>query len=379
MKEHMDNILKAAYSLAASDIHITAGKPPMIRRMGEMAPLEKYPALTPEHTKNLIYSILSEHQIKDFEDNLELDCSYHIPNLCRFRVNVMRQRDNVDAVLRIIPSKVPQSSEIGLSDAILNFTKLPRGLVLVTGPTGSGKSTTLATLIDMINATRKDHIITVEDPIEFIYEPKSCVVRQREVGSDTHSFANSLKHVLRQDPDIILVGEMRDLETISLAITAAETGHLVFATLHTQDAAQTIDRIIDVFPSHQQQQIRVQLANTLEGVVSQQLLPRADGRGRVAVREVMMVTPTISNLIREGKTHQIYSAIDTGSKFGMISMDSALLELVKQRAITAEVAISKSSNPEFLRTRIGSAGISPAAGPRPFASAPGTSPMGRRI
>jgi len=365
MKEHMDNILKAAYSLAASDIHITAGRPPMIRRMGEMAPLEKYPALTSEHTKNLIYSILSEPQKGDFEKNLELDCSYYIPDICRFRVNVMMQKENVEAVLRIIPSKVPQPSEIGLSDAILNFAKMPRGLVLITGPTGSGKSTTLAVLIEMINVTRKDHIITIEDPIEFVYEAKSCVIRQREVGTDTHSFMNALKHVLRQDPDIILVGEMRDLETISLAITAAETGHLVFATLHTQDAAQTIDRIIDVFPSHQQQQIRVQLANTLEGVVSQQLLPRADGKGRVAVREVMVITPAISNLMREGKTHQIYSAIETGSKFGMVSMDNAMLELVRQRAITAEVAISKSSNPESLRARIGSAGI--------------ISPMGRKI
>jgi twitching motility protein PilT len=366
MKEHMDNILKTAYSLNASDIHITVGRPPMIRSTGEMAALEKYPVLTSEHTRKLIYSILSEQQQKEFEHDLELDCSYDIVGLCRFRVNVMIQKKCVEAVLRIIPSKIPQAKDIGLSDAILNFTKLPRGLVLVTGPTGSGKSTTLASLIDIINATRKDHIITIEDPIEFVYEPKSCIIRQREVGSDTHSFLNALKHVLRQDPDIILVGEMRDLETISLAITAAETGHLVFATLHTQDAAQTIDRIIDVFPPHQQQQVRVQLANTLEGVVSQQLLPRADGKGRVAAREIMVVTPAISNLIREGKTHQIYSAIDTGAKFGMVSMDSALLELVREKAITAEVAISKSSHPESLRARIGGTGIGLSPGPRPM-------------
>jgi len=380
MKEHMDNILKIAYSLNASDIHITTGKPPMTRQTGEMVPLEKFPALTPEHTKKLIYSIISESQQKDFEKNLELDCSYYIEGLCRFRVNVMMQKECVEAVLRIIPSKVPQAKDIGLSDAILDFTKLPRGLVLVTGPTGSGKSTTLAALIDIINASRKEHIITVEDPIEFVYEAKSCVIRQREVGTDTYSFLNALKHVLRQDPDIILVGEMRDLETISLAITAAETGHLVFATLHTQDAAQTIDRIIDVFPSHQQQQVRVQLANTLEGVLCQQLLPRADNKGRVAVREVMKVTPAISNLIREGKTHQIYSAIDTGSKFGMISMDSALLELVKQRVITPDVAISKSSNPESLRGRIVAGGVvSPSLGARPAPPSSGPGQMGRKI
>ena len=376
MKEQMDQVLKTAVGLGASDIHITVGKPPMARRTGEMAALDKFPALTPEYCKRLIYGILSEAQQKDFESNLELDCSYHIPGLCRFRVNVMLQKNNVEGVLRVIPSKIPQAAEVGLSQPIMNFTNLPKGLVLVTGPTGSGKSTTLASLIDLINATRKDHIITVEDPIEFIYEPKSCVIRQREVGADTHSFAAALKHVLRQDPDIILVGEMRDLETISLAITAAETGHLVFATLHTQDSAQTVDRIIDVFPPYQQQQVRVQLANCLEGVVSQQLLPKADGKGRVAAREVMMVTPAISNLIREGKTHQIYSAIDTGAKFGMVSMDNAMLELVRQRLITPEVAVSKSSNPESLRARLG---IPPPAGAQQAGVRPPGQMPGRKI
>lgn len=353
MKEQMEQVLKTAVGLNASDIHITVGRPPIVRRMGEMVGLDKYPLITEEYAKKLIYGILTEAQQKDFERDLELDCSYHIPGVCRFRVNVMVQKGFVEAVLRVIPAKIPLPSEIGLSDSILNFTKLNKGLVLVTGPTGSGKSTTLACLIELINASRKDHIITIEDPIEFIYEPKSCVIRQREVGSDTRTFSNALKHVLRQDPDIILVGEMRDLETISLAITAAETGHLVFATLHTQDAAQTVDRIIDVFPSHQQQQVRVQLANSVEGVVSQLLLPKADGLGRVAVREVMVVTPAISNLVREGKTHQIYSAIETGSKFGMVSMDSSLIELVRQRVITPDVAISKSSNPESIRARLG--------------------------
>ncbi|MDP2168740.1 MAG: type IV pilus twitching motility protein PilT [Thermodesulfovibrionales bacterium] len=365
MKEQMDQVLKMAVSLNASDIHITVGRPPTLRRMGEMTALDKFPVITEEYSKRLIYGILTEAQQRAFEQSLELDCSYHIPELCRFRVNVMVQKGRVEAVLRVIPSKIPQPSEIGLSDSIIKFTKLNKGLVLVTGPTGSGKSTTLASLIELINATRKEHIITVEDPIEFVYEPKTCVIRQREVGSDTHSFASALKHILRQDPDIILVGEMRDLETISLAITAAETGHLVFATLHTQDAAQTVDRIIDVFPPYQQQQVRVQLANSLEGVVSQHLLPRADGKGRAACREVMFVTPAISNLIREGKTHQIYSAIETGSKFGMTSMDSAMLELVRQRVITPEVALSKSANPESLRARLGGAVPAQPQGVRP--------------
>lgn len=360
MKEHMDRVLKTAYGMGASDIHITIGKQPMARRMGEIVEIPEFPVLSSEHTRKLIYSIITEQQRAGFEKELELDCSYHIPGLCRFRVNVMMQKNGVEAVLRVIPSKVPQASEINLSESIINFSRLPKGLVLVTGPTGSGKSTTLAALIELINTTRKEHIITVEDPIEFVYEQKKCVIRQREVGSHTHSFSSALKHILRQDPDIILVGEMRDLETISLAITAAETGHLVFATLHTQDAAQTVDRVIDVFPPFQQQQMRVQLANTLQGVVCQHLIPRMDGKGRVAAREVMVVTPAISNLIREGKTHQIYSAIDTGAKFGMTSMDNALLALVKNRAISADAAIAKSSNAELLRSRIAAAGI---AGP----------------
>jgi len=270
---------------------------------------------------------------------------------------VLLQKKYVEAVLRIIPSKIPTAEEVGLPRSILNFADLRKGLVLVTGPAGSGKSTTLAALIELINTSRKEHIITIEDPIEFVYEAKQSVIRQREVGTDTHSFAAALKHTLRQDPDIILVGEMRDLETISLAITAAETGHLVFGTLHTQDTPQTVDRIIDVFPPHQQQQVRVQLASSLHGVVSQQLLPKADGKGRVAAREVMVVTPAISNLIREGKTHQIYSAIDTGAKFDMVSMDMSLIALVKDKIIAPDVAISKSSNPEALRARFRAAGL----------------------
>lgn len=363
MKEQMDHVLRAAHSLGASDIHITVGKPPMVRHMGVMIPLPNLPVLTPEFSLKLIYGILSEEQKKEFEKELELDCSYHIPGVCRFRVNVMRQKEYVEAVLRVIPSKVPQAADIGLSDAIMSFARLQRGLVLVTGPTGSGKSTTLAAMMEWINANRKEHIITIEDPIEFVYEPKQSVIRQREVGSDTYSFSNALRHILRQDPDIILVGEMRDLETIALALTAAETGHLVFGTLHTQDAAQTVDRIIDVFPPHQQTQVRVQLAGTLHGVVCQQLLPHIDGKGRVAAREVMFVTPAISNLIREAKTHQIYSAIETGAKFGMVSMDNAIFELIRKRLVDTETAISKGRSPEVLRGKLAQAMGSAAAPP----------------
>lgn len=355
MKEQMDKLLKKAYDMGVSDIHIAVGKPPMVRLSGEMRLIEGYPVLSADHTTKLIFGILSENNRDLFLERLELDCSYQIPE-CRFRVNVLKQKEFVEAVLRIIPTKIPTAQEIDLSPEIMSFAKLPRGLVLVTGPTGSGKSTTLAAIIDDINANRKEHIITIEDPIEFIYQARACLIRQREVGMDTKSFAEALKHVLRQDPDIILVGEMRDLETISLAITAAETGHLVFATLHTQDAPQTVDRIIDVFPPHQQQQVRVQLSSTLQGVVCQQLLPRADGKGRVAAREVMVVTNAIANLIREGKTHQIYSAVETGSKFGMVSMDNSLLGLVKKRLITADVAISKSGNPESLKGRLAQTG-----------------------
>jgi twitching motility protein PilT len=365
MKEQMDQVLKTAYGMGASDIHITVGKPPCMRNKGEMVPLPKFPVLTKEHTRKLIYAILSEDQIKEFEEGLELDCSYHIPGACRFRVNVMYQMGSVEGVLRVIPSKIPTAEEIKLGENIMKFSKLPNGLVLVTGPTGSGKSTTLAAIMEAINQNRKEHIITVEDPIEFVYEAKQCVIRQREVGADTPSFNSALKHILRQDPDIVLVGEMRDLETISLAITAAETGHLVFGTLHTSDAASTVDRVIDVFPVHQQTQVRVQLGGSLQGVISQQLLPTADGKGRAAAREVMVITPAISNLIREGKTHQIYSAIDTGGKFGMESMDSALIGLVQKKIITVEVAMTKSSNPQQLQQRLSALGI----GARPTAPA----------
>ena len=288
-----------------------------------------------------MYAVMTQAQRERFEEDLELDFSYALPGVSRFRVNVYKQKEHIGAAFRVIPMDIKPLSELGVPQVVANFASLPRGFVLVTGPTGSGKSTTLASLIDLANRSRHDHIMTVEDPIEFLHEHKSCLVNQREVGSDTNSFEQALKHVLRQDPDIILVGEMRDLETIQVALTAAETGHLVFATLHTQDAAQTVDRIIDVFPPHQQQQIRQQLAGTLQGVVCQTLCKTSDGKSRVVATEVMVATPAIRNLIREGKTHQIYSAMQAGAKFGMHTLDQHLANLVKSQAITYEVGIDK--------------------------------------
>jgi twitching motility protein PilT len=349
----MLDILQSAVKKGASDIHLIVTKPPMLRIMGDIIPLEGYNPLTAEDTKKLIYSILYDDQKQQFEEKLELDCSYGVPGLSRFRINVFLQKDGVGSVLRIISSKIPNPEQINLAPAILQFAKLQRGLVLVTGPTGSGKSTTLACLIDIINREKRCHILTIEDPIEFVYENKNSIINQREVGGQTLSFADALKHALRQDPDVILIGEMRDLETISAAITIAETGHLVFATLHTSDAAQTVDRIIDVFPPYQQQQIRMQLSTALVGVVCQQLIARLDGKGRIAAREVMVVSVAIANLIREGKTHQIYSAIDTGSKAGMISMDKCLVSLVQQKLISKEEGLVRANNPAVFRQLIG--------------------------
>ena len=351
------DIFKTAIERNASDIHLTVGRPPMIRVQGEMIPIEDTPSLSAEDAKELIYSILYDEQKQKFEENLELDCSFQVPNLSRFRVNVLLQKDGIGAVLRIISSQIPDAEFLGLTPKIIELADLPRGLVLVTGSTGSGKSTTLACLINLINQKRRCHIITVEDPIEFVYENNLAVITQREVGQHTHTFNDALKHAMRQDPDVILVGEMRDLETIAAAITLGETGHLVFATLHTTDAAQTVDRIIDVFPSYQQQ-IRVQLSNVLEAVICQQLLPRADGQGRVAAHETMTCIPAISNLIREGKTHQIYTAIETGSKAGMVSMDKSLAELVKGGLVAKEEAFSKAYNPQAVENYIRGAGTS---------------------
>jgi twitching motility protein PilT len=336
----------------ASDLHLTAGSPPMIRHHGRLHPLD-YPVMTPQLTREVVYSILTNDQRQRLETDWQIDLAYSIPGKARFRVNAYFQRASLSAAFRLIPSEMPRLRDLGLPAVLQEFAKKPRGFVLVTGPTGSGKSTTLAAMIDMINEERHEHILTIEDPIEFLHKHKKCIVNQRELGADAQSFALGLKAALRQDPDVILVGEMRDLETISTALTAAETGHLVFATLHTQDTAQTVDRIVDVFPPDQQQQVRVQLSVSLQGIVTQQLLPKADGNGRTVAVEVLVPTPAVRNLIREGKTHQIYSTLQTGNQFGMQTMDSALAALVRDQKITRELAEARSSTPEELRRLMG--------------------------
>src|SRR5436309_5164609 len=323
------DILIEVLDTGASDLHLTAGAKPMVREKGKLRPLEQFPILNPQDTREVVYSILNNDQRKRLETDWQIDLSYSVPGKARFRVNAYFQRASVGAVMRTIPQDIPRIEDLGVPPVLLDMARKPRGFVLVTGPTGSGKSTTLAAMVDRINEERHEHIMTVEDPIEFLHRHKSCVVNQRELGTDAHSFSDALKAALRQDPDVILVGEMRDLETMSTALTAAETGHLVFATLHTQDAAQTVDRIIDSFPPAQQHQVRTQLSIALQGVVTQQLLPTADGRGRICACEVMVPTPAVRNLIREGKTHQLYSALQTGGNHGMQTMDAALADLVR--------------------------------------------------
>jgi twitching motility protein PilT len=337
----LDTALAAMVEARASDLHLTTGAPPMIRLNGSLRPLEGFAILTSESLKRSIFAVLTQKQREDFESELELDFAYAVLGLARFRVNLYQQRDSIGAAFRMIPYEIRALEDLGVPRVVGTFAGLPRGLVLVTGPTGSGKSTTLAAIVDLANRTREDHIMTVEDPIEFLHRHKKSLVNQREVGADTHSFASALKHVLRQDPDIILVGEMRDLETISVALTAAETGHLVFATLHTQDAAQTIDRIIDVFPEGQQAQVRTQLAGTLQGIVCQTLCKVAVGQGRAVATEVLIATPAIRNLIREGKAHQIYSAMQAGAQQGMHTLDQHLADLVRGGRITYEVGLEK--------------------------------------
>jgi twitching motility protein PilT len=337
----------------ASDLHIAAGAPPMVRIRGRLIPLEGYPTLTPTDTREVIYSILNNDQRQRLETDWQIDFAYAIPNTARFRVNAYFQRAALGAAFRLIPSEITPVDTLGLPPVVHEFTKKPRGFVLVTGPTGSGKSTSLASMIDEINLSREEHIMTIEDPIEFLHSHKKCVVNQRELGQDAQSFAMALRAALRQDPDVILVGEMRDLETIQTALTAAETGHLVFATLHTQDTPQTVDRIIDVFPPHQQQQVRVQLSVALQGIMTQQLLPTADGSGRIVACEVLVPTAAVRNLIREGKTHQIYSSLQTGGQFGMQTMDSALATLVRQGKITRALAEQRSTTPDELRRLLG--------------------------
>ncbi len=407
---HVNDLLIRVMELGGSDLHLTVGVHPSVRIHGDIQPLSEFPVMNGSEIRRMLYAILTQKQRERFEEELELDTSHSVPGMGRFRVNIFLQRDSMGSVMRVIPFNVvpfdqlglpdsaacqgdwcsgPSSSnetpwapsvpsmgrfrspsplplrvipfnvvpfdQLGLPDSVLQFAQLPRGLVLVTGPTGSGKSTTLASLIDVINETRHQHIMTVEDPIEFLHDHKVALINQREVGEDTQTFAKALKHVLRQDPDVILVGEMRDLETISTALTAAETGHLVFATLHTQDAPQSVDRVIDVFPSHQQQQVRVQLASSLQGVVTQQLVPITSGRGRVVSAEVLVATPAVRNLIREGKTHQIYSAMQAGGKYGMQTMDMSLATLVKAGKISMELALEKCANEQDMRRLIGGA------------------------
>ena len=342
-EEHLNlqELLVEVLTAGASDLHLTIGSRPVVRLRGDLVPLEHYPVLSAAVIQRVMYAAITQRQREKFERELELDFAYSVPGRARFRVNLYRQRDALGAAFRLIPFEIKSLETLGVPAAVSNFAMLPRGFVLVTGPTGSGKSTTLAALIDLANRNRRDHILTVEDPIEFLHGHQNSIVNQREVGEDTHSFTDALKHALRQDPDIIMVGEMRDLETISVALTAAETGHLVFATLHTQDAAQTIDRVIDVFPPHQQQQVRVQLAGALQGVVCQNLAKTKDGEGRVAATEVLVATPAIRNLIREGKTHQIYSAMQAGAQYGMHTMDQHLAELVNNGQVAYSVGLEK--------------------------------------
>jgi twitching motility protein PilT len=347
------DILLAVLDHRASDLHIAAGAPPTIRVRGHLKALEGFPTLTQGDTRELIYGILNDEQRSRYERERQLDFAYSIPGAARFRVNAYQQRLAVGAAFRLIPTDIPALDTLGLPPVVNELVTKPRGLVLVTGPTGSGKSTSLAAMLNVINATRDEHIMTVEDPIEFLHSHQRCLVNQRELGSDALSFAAALKAALRQDPDVILVGEMRDLETISTALTAAETGHLVFATLHTQDAPQTVDRIIDVFPAEQQGQIRMMLSVSLQGILTQQLLPTADGAGRTVAVEALVPTPAVRNLIREGKTHQIYSAMQTGAAHGMQTMDSALAELVRKGKITRDLAMARAGHPDELGRLLG--------------------------
>lgn len=347
----LHQLLKAMLEKGASDMHITTGSPPQLRIDGRLIPL-KLPPLTPAETKELCYSILTDAQKKRFEEENELDLSFGIKGLSRFRANIFMQRGAVSGAFRVIPFKIMTFQELGLPPVVADLTRKPRGLILVTGPTGAGKTTTLASMIDRINTDRHEHIVTIEDPIEYLHPHKSCIVNQREVGSDTASFKKALKYILRQDPDVVLIGEMRDLETIEAALTIAETGHLAFATLHTNSCVQTINRIIDVFPPYQQPQVRAQLSFVLEGVLSQQLLQRIGG-GRVLALEIMIPNAAIRNLIREDKVHQIYSLMQVGqSKFGMQTMNQSLAMLYLKKQITMEEAVGRSSDPEELRNII---------------------------
>ena len=372
----LSELLKRMVDAGGSDLHITTNSPPRIRVHGALKPCEDLPVLGPADTKQLAYSILTDAQKHRFEEGLELDFSFGIKNIARFRGNLFNQRGAVAGVFRVIPYEIKSFDQLGLAQVVRKLCEKPRGLILVTGPTGSGKSTTLATMLNLINEARYEHMITIEDPIEFIHAHKKCLVNQREIHSDTHSFANALRAALREDPDVVLIGEMRDLETIEAALRIAETGHLTFGTLHTNSAASTINRVIDVFPSHQQSQIRAQLSLVLEGVLCQALLPKIDGRGRACSMEIMVPNSAIRNLIREDKIHQIYGAMQVGQeKFGMQTFNQSLASLFFKKAISLEVAMARSSNADELQDMInrGQAAAAPGAAPagagRPAASA----------
>jgi twitching motility protein PilT len=355
----IDDLLETMVALGASDLHLAVGSHPVIRLNGSLERLDQFPRLSADDTQRLLYRILSTEEQKHLEIISQIDVSHSIPGLARFRVNVYFQRESLGGAFRMIPAELKTLEDLGLPTQLHELSKKPRGLVLVTGPTGSGKSTTLAAVVDEINRTRDDHIMTIEDPIEFLHRHKRCIVNQREIGPDAISFADALRGALRQDPDVILLGEMRDLETISTAITAAETGHLVFATLHTQDAPSTIDRLIDVFPAAQQEQIRVQLAATIQGIVTQTLLPTVDGKGRVAALEILLPDDAVRNLIRQAKVEQIYSVMQTNTSRGMQTLEQALVDLVTRGIITQEVAMSRSSRPDQLLGLLQRNGLAP--------------------
>lgn len=365
MELMIEDLMEQLIEMGGSDMHIQAGAPVYFRISGKLQPIGEDP-LTPQECQKLIFSMLNNTQRKDLEQTWELDCSYGVKGLARFRVNVYKERGYYAACLRALSSKIPNFDQLNLPDIVREMSERPRGLVLVTGPTGSGKTTTLAAMVDLINRTRPEHILTIEDPIEYVFPNIKSLIHQRQKGEDTKSFANALKAALREDPDVILVGEMRDLETISLAISAAETGHLVMGTLHTSSAAATVNRMLDVFPPEQQGQIQAQLSNSLVAVFSQTLVPKKNPKpgefGRVMAQEIMIVTPAISNLIREGKAAQIYSAIQTGMKMGMQTMEQSLANHVKAGVISFEVATSKSSKPEELQRILAGAGGAVAMG-----------------
>lgn len=360
MELMIEDLMEQLIEMGGSDMHVQAGAPVYFRISGKLTPINEDP-LTPQECQKLIFSMLNNTQRKDLEQNWELDCSYGVKGLARFRVNVYKERGYYAACLRALASKIPNFDQLGLPDVVKEMTHRPKGLILVTGPTGSGKTTTMAAMIDLINRTRAEHILTVEDPIEYVFSNIKSLIHQRQKGEDTKSFANALRAALREDPDVILVGEMRDLETISLAVSAAETGHLVFGTLHTNSAAQTIDRMLDVFPANQQPQIRAQLSNSLVAVFSQTLVPKKNPKpgeyGRVMAQEIMVVTPAIANLIREGKTPQIYGAIQTGAKLGMHTMEMCLADQVKKSLVSFEAAMGKTSKPDELQRLIGGAPV----------------------